>query len=199
MNLDVEIQILWSLTGSAHARRTDATKFLCLRFEEDIVEWLSRTNTAARTLMMSWMLFDSGRSSGGSSARAAQRRAGRRARDRLCRRTLRVRHLGYLWIAHWHHAGNRWRTSRCTSDLWPLAIFCRDGISRGASILSSIICGAVSGFLVSYLMFKNDGYAFAAAFVGALVAPLVVLLATRNPANTNSTPAPTLAEWSDLE
>ncbi len=81
----------------------------------------------------------------------------------------------------------------------PLAIFCRDGISRGASILSSIICGAVSGFLVSYLMFKNDGYAFAAAFVGALVAPLVVLLATRNPANTNSTPAPTLAEWSDLE
>lgn len=81
----------------------------------------------------------------------------------------------------------------------PLAIFCRDGISRGAAILSSIICGAVSGFLVSYLMFRNDGYAFAAAFVGGLVAPLVVLLATRNPAKIDDPTGPTLAEWSDLE
>ena len=81
----------------------------------------------------------------------------------------------------------------------PLAICCSDGMSRGASILSSIICGAVSGFLVSYLIFRNDGYAFAAAFVGGLVAPLVVLLATRNPAKIDGPTGPTLAEWSDLE
>ena len=81
----------------------------------------------------------------------------------------------------------------------PLVIFCRDGMSRGTAILSGLICGAASGFLVSYAMFRNDGYAVVAAFAGALVAPLVVFIATRNPAKVGEPPVVTPAEWSDLE